>query len=86
MANGTLLGGHVHIHDDATLSGSVGVHHFTTIGSFSFVGGLSKVLQEALDAFLAVLDRYTLADLVAPRQALVSLLGLSSGSATGSLV
>jgi Rrf2 family transcriptional regulator, nitric oxide-sensitive transcriptional repressor len=47
---------------------------------------LSKVLQEALDAFLAVLDRYTLADLVAPRQALVSLLGLSSGSAIGSLV
>jgi UDP-N-acetylglucosamine acyltransferase len=46
MANGTLLGGHVHIHDDATLSGSIGVHHFTTIGSYSFVGGLSKVLQD----------------------------------------
>jgi Rrf2 family nitric oxide-sensitive transcriptional repressor len=37
---------------------------------------LSKVLQEALGAFLAVLDRYTLADLVMPRQALASLLGL----------
>jgi len=46
MANGTLLGGHVHIHDDATLSGSVAVHHFTTIGSYSFVGGLSRVLQD----------------------------------------
>lgn len=46
MANGTLLGGHVHIHDDATLSGSIGIHHFTTIGSFSFVSGLTKVLQD----------------------------------------
>jgi Rrf2 family nitric oxide-sensitive transcriptional repressor len=37
---------------------------------------LSKVLYEALGAFLAVLDRYTLADLVMPRHALASLLGL----------
>ncbi|MFO0867900.1 MAG: hypothetical protein U0935_03050 [Pirellulales bacterium] len=36
MANGTLLGGHVHIHDDATLSEiAAAVHHFTTIGQFS---------------------------------------------------
>lgn len=46
MANGTLLGGHVHVHDDATLSGGAAVHHFATIGSFSFVGGLSRVLHD----------------------------------------
>lgn len=46
MANGTLLGGHVHIHDDATLSGGAAVHHFTTIGQFSFVSGLSRVLHD----------------------------------------
>jgi UDP-N-acetylglucosamine acyltransferase len=46
MANGALLGGHVHVHNDASLSGGVGVHHFTTIGSFSFVGGLSRVLHD----------------------------------------
>lgn len=46
MANATLLGGHVHIHDDATLSGGVAVHHFATIGSFSFVSGLSRVLHD----------------------------------------
>ena len=46
MANATLLGGHVHIHDDATLSGGVAVHHFTTVGSYSFTGGLSRVLND----------------------------------------
>ena len=46
LANGVLLGGHVHIHDDATLSGGVGIHHFGTVGSFSFVGGHSRVLHD----------------------------------------
>lgn len=46
MANGTMLGGHVHVHDDATFSGAVAVHHFATIGSFSFVSGMSRVLQD----------------------------------------
>lgn len=46
IANGTLLGGHVHIHDHASLSGAVVVHHFGTIGSFSFVSGLSRVLHD----------------------------------------
>jgi len=46
MANGTLLGGHVHVHDHAGLSGGVAVHHYTTIGSYSFVGGLSRVLHD----------------------------------------
>ena len=43
------------------------------------IGGacvLRSALHEALAAFLAVLDRYTLADLVAPRQQLSTLLGL----------
>ena len=46
MANGSLLGGHVHVHDHASLSGGVAVHHFATIGSFSFVSGLSRVLHD----------------------------------------
>lgn len=46
IANGTLMGGHVHIHDNATLSGAVGIHHYITIGSYSFVGGLSRIIQD----------------------------------------
>ncbi len=46
IANGTLLGGHVHIHDHASLSGAVAVHHYASIGSYSFVGGLSRVLHD----------------------------------------
>jgi Rrf2 family nitric oxide-sensitive transcriptional repressor len=37
---------------------------------------LQAALHEALAAFLAVLDRYTLADLIAPRQDLAALLHL----------
>ena len=46
MANATLLGGHVRIHDHATMSGGIGVHHFTTIGAYSFISGLSRVLHD----------------------------------------
>ncbi len=46
IANGTMLGGHVHVHDRASISGGVAVHHYTTIGSYSFTGGLSRVLHD----------------------------------------
>src|SRR5262245_48070164 len=46
MANGSLLGGHVHVEDYASISGAVAVHHFTSIGSYSFIGGLSRVLHD----------------------------------------
>jgi Rrf2 family nitric oxide-sensitive transcriptional repressor len=40
---------------------------------------LKGVLREALTAWLGVLDRYTLADLIEPRSELVQLLGLAKG-------
>jgi len=46
IANGTLLAGHVHVHDHVSLSGAVAVHHFATIGAYSFVGGLSAVRHD----------------------------------------
>ena len=53
LANGVLLGGHVHVHDFASLSGGVAVHHFASIGSYSFVSGLSRVLQDVPPYMLA---------------------------------
>jgi UDP-N-acetylglucosamine acyltransferase len=53
MANATLLGGHVHVHDDATISGGVVAHHFATIGSFSFTGALTRVLADVPPYMLA---------------------------------
>ena len=58
IANNTLLGGHVHVHDYASLSAGVAVHHFVTIGSYSFVGGMSAVRHDVppymlLDGFPA---------------------------------
>ncbi|HEY8337814.1 MAG TPA: Rrf2 family transcriptional regulator [Tardiphaga sp.] len=38
---------------------------------------LRRALEKARDAFMAVLEEYTLADLVQPRQRLAGLLGLS---------
>jgi UDP-N-acetylglucosamine acyltransferase len=46
IANGTLLGGHVHVHDDATLSAGVAVHHYATVGAYSFISGLSRVIHD----------------------------------------
>jgi Rrf2 family nitric oxide-sensitive transcriptional repressor len=44
---------------------------------------LQAVLHEALTAFFAVLDRYTLADLIAPRAKLASLLGIGPPATPG---
>ncbi len=46
LANGVLLGGHTHIHDRAIISGNVGVHHYVTVGAYSFVGGLSRIVHD----------------------------------------
>jgi UDP-N-acetylglucosamine acyltransferase len=53
MANGTLLGGHVHIYDHATLSGGIGIHHFTTVGRYAFIGGLARVIHDVPPFMLA---------------------------------
>lgn len=46
MANGSMLGGHCRVHDYASLSGVVAAHHYVTIGSYAFVAGMSRVLQD----------------------------------------
>ena len=55
------------------------VECFKTAGGYCRVEPaciLKSAISEALDAFLAVLDRYTLADLVEPQKKLSELLGI----------
>lgn len=53
LVNGVLLGGHVHIHDRAIVSGNTVVHHFTSIGTMAFVSGASKVVTDVPPYMLA---------------------------------
>ena len=46
IANNTILGGHGHVESFVTISGGVGVHPFVTIGSYSYVGGLSRIYHD----------------------------------------
>lgn len=43
LVNGVLLGGHVHVHDGAIISGNSVVHHFSTVGTLAFVSGGCRV-------------------------------------------
>lgn len=43
LVNGVLLGGHVHVHDNAIISGNSVVHHFSTLGTLAFVSGGCRV-------------------------------------------
>lgn len=46
IANGSMLGGHVHVESHASISGGVAVHHYATIGAYSFVGGQSRIVHD----------------------------------------
>lgn len=39
LVNGVLLGGHVHVHDRAIISGNTVVHHFCSVGTLAFISG-----------------------------------------------
>ena len=47
IGHGSMLGGHVHMDDHATISGGAAVHHFCRVGAYAFVGGMSRVLHDA---------------------------------------
>jgi UDP-N-acetylglucosamine acyltransferase len=47
LANSCLLAGHVRIESYAILSGWVCVHHFATVGQQAFIGGATRVNQDA---------------------------------------
>jgi UDP-N-acetylglucosamine acyltransferase len=53
LVNGVLLGGHVHIHDRAIISGNSVVHHFATVGTLAFVSGGCRVPTDVPPFMLA---------------------------------
>ena len=46
LANGALLGGHVHVGDDTFVGGGAAVHQFVRIGTGSMVGGLAEISKD----------------------------------------
>ncbi|MDG2476608.1 MAG: acyl-ACP--UDP-N-acetylglucosamine O-acyltransferase [Phycisphaerales bacterium] len=46
IANQVMLAGHVVVEDGASIGGGVGVHHFATIGTLAFVGGLARISRD----------------------------------------
>ncbi len=46
IANNTILGGHCHVESFVTISGGVGIHPFVTIGSYGYVGALSRIYHD----------------------------------------
>jgi len=53
LVNGVLLGGHVHVHDGAIVSGNSVVHHFSPLGRLSFVSGGCRVPHDIPPFMLA---------------------------------
>jgi UDP-N-acetylglucosamine acyltransferase len=46
MANNIMLAGHIHVQDHVVMAGAVAIHHFATIGSYAFIGGLAGVVHD----------------------------------------
>ncbi|QEG14784.1 acyl-ACP--UDP-N-acetylglucosamine O-acyltransferase [Gimesia maris] len=46
LVNGVLLGGHVHVHDRAIVSGNTVVHQFCTIGTLAFISGSARTTTD----------------------------------------
>jgi UDP-N-acetylglucosamine acyltransferase len=46
IANQVMLAGHVRVEDGANIGGGAGIHHFTTIGTCSFIAGLARIARD----------------------------------------
>jgi UDP-N-acetylglucosamine acyltransferase len=46
IANNTILGGHGNVESYVTISGGVGIHPFVSIGSYSYIGALSRIYHD----------------------------------------
>ena len=46
LSNYVQLAGHVCLEDKVTMGGIIGVHHFTTIGTLAYIGGLTRIIAD----------------------------------------
>jgi UDP-N-acetylglucosamine acyltransferase len=46
LANDVHLAGHVCVEDKVTMGGIIGIHHFTTIGMLSYIGGMTRIVAD----------------------------------------
>lgn len=46
LSNYVQLAGHVCLEDKVTMGGIIGVHHFTTIGTLAYVGGMTRIIND----------------------------------------
>jgi UDP-N-acetylglucosamine acyltransferase len=46
MSNSAALAGHVTVEDRVTISGLAGVHQFCTLGTMSFIGGMTRINRD----------------------------------------
>ncbi len=46
IANAVQLAGHIRVEDHANIGGATAVHHYVTIGQYSFIGGMTPVVRD----------------------------------------
>jgi UDP-N-acetylglucosamine acyltransferase len=46
VANNVLIAGHVQIDDRAVINGAAAFHHFVSVGTLAYVGGMSRVVHD----------------------------------------
>jgi UDP-N-acetylglucosamine acyltransferase len=46
LANNVLLAGHVLVEDGAIMNGAAAIHHFGTVGTLAYVGGLTRLVRD----------------------------------------
>ena len=46
IANQVMLAGHVRVEDGANIGGGAGIHHFVTLGTCSFAGGMARISRD----------------------------------------
>lgn len=47
LSNNVLIAGHVLIEDRAIMNGAAAIHHFGTVGTYSYIGGLTRLVRDA---------------------------------------